>query len=154
MTAITSAGSTLGISATLPATFDATGFNALTHTAIGEIVSIDGDIGRVYNLVTHNPLASRATVKKKGSYNSGSVTIQLAIDNDDAGQVIAKAALLSDNNYSIKLTLQNGDIYYFEAMVMSFPINAGGVDAITSGTITLEITAQSDGDDFVFVNAA
>lgn len=151
MTAITSAGTTLGISATLPATFDATGFNALTHTLIGEIVSIDGDIGRVYNSVTHNPLATRATVKKKGSYNSGSVTIQLAIDNDDAGQVLAQAALLSDNNYSFKLTLQNGDIVYFEGMVMSFPLNAGGVDAITSGTITVEITANDDGEDFVRV---
>jgi hypothetical protein len=151
MTAITSAGSTLGISATLPGSFDATGFNAVTHTLIGEIVSIDGDIGRVYNGVTHNPLASRATVKKKGSYNSGSATIQLAIDNDDAGQVIAKAALNSDANYSFKLTLQNGDIIYFQGMVMSFPISVGGVDAITSGTITVEITAQDDGDDFVAV---
>lgn len=149
MTAITSAGTTLGISATLPATFDATGFNALTHTLIGEITSIDGDIGRVYNSVTHNPLATRATVKKKGSYQSGSVTIQLAIDNADAGQVIAQAALLSDNNYSFKLTLQNGDIIYFQGMVMSFPLNAGGVDAITTGTITVEITAQENGDDFV-----
>ncbi len=151
MTAISSAGTTLGISASLPATFDATGFGAVTYTLIGEIVSIDGDIGRVYNLVTHNPLASRATVKKKGSYNSGSVTIQLAIDNADAGQILAQSALLSDDNHSFALTLQNGDIIYFEAMVMSFPTNAGGVDAITSGTITLEITAQDDGDDFVRV---
>lgn len=154
MTAYTSAGSTLGISATLASTFDQTGFDALTHTLIGEITDIGGDIGRIYNLVTHNPLASRATVKKKGSYNSGSMTIQLALDNDDAGQVIAKAALLSDNNYSFKLTTQSGDIYYFEAMVMGFPVNVGGVDTITNATLTLEITAQSDGDDFVFVNAA
>lgn len=154
MTAYTSAGSTLGISATLAATFDASGFGALTHTLIGEITDIGGDIGRIYNLVTHNPLASRATVKKKGSYNSGSMTIQLALDSDDAGQVIANAALLSDNNYSFKLTTQNGDVYYFEALVMGFPVNVGGVDTITNATLTLEITAQSDGDDFVIVNAS
>jgi len=151
MTAITSAGTTLGISATLPATFDATGFNAVSHTLIGEITDISGDIGRVYNLVTHNPLATRATVKKKGSYQSGSMTVQLAIDNDDAGQVIAQAALLSDANYSFKLTLQNGDIVYFEGIVMGFPLNVGGVDTITNGTLTLEITAQDDGEDFVRV---
>lgn len=154
MTAFTSAGSTLGISATLASTFDATGFNALSHTLIGEITDMSGAIGRAYNLVTHNPLASRATVKKKGSYNSGSVTVSLALDNDDAGQIIAKAALLSDNNYSFKLTTQSGDIYYFEAIALAFPINFGGVDAITTATLTLEITAQDDGDDFVFVNAA
>ena len=154
MVATTSAGTTLGISATLPATFDASGFNAVTHTNIGEITDIGGNIGRIYNLVTHNPLASRATVKKKGSYNSGSITVQLALDEDDAGQTLARAALASDNNYSIKLTAQNGDIYYFEAIVMGFTINVGGVDTIKNATITLEITAQSDGDDIVLVNAS
>lgn len=154
MTARTSAGTTLGISAALPASFDEIGFDALTYTSIGEVTDIGGDIGRIYNLVTHMPLASRATVKKKGSYNSGSVTIQLAIDDDDAGQVLAEAALASDANYSFALTLQDGTIRYFEAIVMGFPINIGGVDTITNGTITLEITAQDNGDDFVKVAAA
>ena len=88
MTAYTAAGTTLGISASLPASFDAAGFNAVTHTTIGEITDIGGTIGRVYNLVTHNPIGSRATVKKKGSYNSGSVTVAVALDTADAGQVI------------------------------------------------------------------
>lgn len=149
MTARTSAGTTLGISATLAATFDEAGFDAVTHTTIGEVTDIGGDIGRIYNLVTHMPLASRATVKKKGSYNSGSVTIQLAIDDNDAGQALAEAALTSDANHSFALTLQDGSIRYFEALVMGFPINVGGVDTITNGTLTLEITAQDDGSDFV-----
>jgi len=151
MTAMTSAGTTLAISAGNPASFNQAGFEALTFTTIGEITSLDGDIGRVYNLVTHNPLATRATVKKKGSYNSGSITIPLAIDRDDAGQIIAQAALLSDSNYSLKVTLQNGRDIYFQGIVMSFPINMGGVDAITSGTITVEITADASGNDFVEV---
>lgn len=153
MTVITSAGATLGISATLPATFDATGFNALTHTLIGQVTDIGGDIGRTYNVVTFNPLGSRSTKKLKGSYNSGSMTVSLGIDNDDAGQILALAALNSDNNYAFKLTRQNGDIIYFEGIVVGFPINFGGVDAINTGTITIEITAQDDGDDFVRVNA-
>ena len=154
MTARTSAGTTLGISATLPATFDEAGFDAVTHTLIGEVTDIGGDIGRVYQLVTHQPLASRADVKKKGGYNSGSVTVSLAIDDDDAGQQLAEAALNSDANYSFALTLQDGSIRYFEAIVMSFPVNVGGRDAITSGQIMLEITAQDDGSDFVKKAAA
>jgi hypothetical protein len=149
MTAMTSAGTTLAISAGTPATFDEAGFEALSFTTIGEITSLDGDIGRVYNLVTHNPLATRATVKKKGSYNSGSVTIALALDKDDAGQVLIEAALTSDSAYSFKLVRNDTTVRYFRAMVMSAPENYGGVDAITTRSVTLEITANDSGNDFV-----
>ncbi len=154
MTAYTSAGTTIALSASSPATFDSSGFGALSYTTVGEVTNIDGNIGRSYNLVTHMPLATRATIKKKGSYNSGSITIQLAIDNDNAGQALVKTALSSDSSYSFKLTLQSGDIYYFQGMVTAFPITPGSVDSITAGSITVEITADSSGNDFVLVNAA
>lgn len=150
MTAMTSAGTVLEISAGIPATFNEAGFEALTYTEIGEITDISGEIGRVYNLVTHNPLATRATRKYKGSYNSGSVTIAIAIDEVDAGQILVEAALTSDAAYSFKLVLQDGSVRYFRAMVMSFPITPGGVDSITAGSISLEITADDDGNDFIY----
>lgn len=153
MTARTSAGTTLAISAGAPATFDATGFAALTHTTIGEITDIAGDVGRIYNVVTHNPLATRATQKKKGSYNSGSVQVSLAIDRADAGQIIAQAALDSDATYSFKITEQSGAVVYYQGIVVGFPVNYGGGDVITSGTLTIEITANSAGLDFVRVAA-
>jgi hypothetical protein len=153
MTANTSAGTTLAISAGNPATFDVTGFAALTFTPIGEITSIDGNVGRSYNLVTHSPLATRATRKKKGSFNSGQVTIPLAIDRDDAGQVLANTALNSDNDYSFVITEQDGTKVYYRGLVMSFPTSYGGVDALTTGTITIEITADDDGEDFVVDDA-
>lgn len=149
MTAMTSAGTTLGISASAPATFSEAGFEILVYTEIGEITDISGDIGRSYNLVTHNPLATRGTKKFKGAFNSGSVTLQLAIDRADAGQILAKAALLSDADYSFQITFQDGTVTYFRGKVMSFPVNPGSVDSITSGTITIEITADDDGNDFV-----
>ena len=149
MTAMTSAGTTLGISASAPATFDEVGFEALSFTDIGEVTNIGGNIGRQYNTVKHNPLASRATVKKKGSYDSGSVTIQLAIDRNDAGQVLANAALISDADYAFKMTLQDGSVTYFQGIVTAFPTTPGGVDSITEGQITIEITANESGEDFV-----
>lgn len=150
MTAMTSAGTTLGISAGSPATFNEVGFEALApYTVIGEITDIGGDVGRVYNLVTHNPLATRHTAKFKGSYNSGSLSLTLAIDRADAGQILAKTALLSNSDYSFKIAFQDGTVTYFRGKVMSFPVNPGNVDSITSGTITIEITADDDGNDFV-----
>lgn len=144
MTVRTSAGTTIGLSASAPATFNATGYDALTFTSIGEVTDL-GEFGREYALVTHNPLGSRGTVKKKGSFNEGTMTLQLGLDTDDAGQVLAKTASLADADYSFKVTTQNGDIYYFQAQVMSFKVGVGSVDQITSATITLELTTNSAG---------
>lgn len=140
----TSAGTTIKLSAGIPATFNAAGYAALTWTAIGEVTDL-GEFGREFNLVTHNPLGSRGTVKKKGSFNEGSITLQLGLDTDDAGQILAKTAHLSDNDYSFEIATQNGDKYYFQAQVMSFKVGVGGVDQITAATIMLEITTNSAG---------
>jgi hypothetical protein len=140
----TTAGTTFKVSAANPATFNAAGYAALAWTTVGEITDL-GEFGREYNLVTHNPIDNRGTVKKKGSFNEGQITLQLGLDTDDAGQVILKAALLSDNDYSILITTQNGDKYYAQSQVMSFKVGAGDVNKITAATVALELTTNSAG---------
>lgn len=144
MSTRTSAGSTLKISAATPATFDAAGYAALSFTSVGEVTNF-GEFGRAYNLVTHNPVGNRGTVKKKGSFNEGSISLQLGLDTDDAGQILLKAASLSDNDYSFLVTTQNGDKYYFQAQTLSFKVNVGSVDQITAAAVTLELTTSSTG---------
>lgn len=150
----TVAGTIIYISATTPETFDQAGYEStdVVFTAIGEITD-GGEHGREYALVTHQPIATRGVQKFKGSFNEGTKTIQLALDRDDAGQVIAKAALTSDNDYSFKVAYQGGDIDYFQAKVMSFRKAAGGVDTIRSATLTLELTTSSAGVGIVEVTA-
>lgn len=144
MSVRSSAGTTIKISASAPATFDATGYTALVMTTVGEVTDL-GEFGREYNLITHNPLGSRGTVKKKGSFNEGSINVQLGLDTDDAGQILAKAAALSDADYSFCITTQNGDKYFFQAQVMSFKVGVGSVDSVTSATMLLELTSTSAG---------
>jgi hypothetical protein len=145
MSVHTSAGSTLAIIATQPATYNVAGYDALTFVAvIGEITDL-GEFGREYNLVTHNPVGNRGTVKRKGSFNEGQMALKLGLDTDDAGQILAKTASGSDNDYSFKLTTQNGDIYYFQAQVMNFKVGVGSVDNITSASINLELTTNAAG---------
>lgn len=135
----TSAGSFLSISAELPATHDVAGFGAITAwTEVGEITDI-GEFGREYTLVTHNPLKDRRTVKRKGSFNDGSITLQMARDVSDAGQALLQTAQDDDNSYSIRVTLQDGTPLYTTAQVMSYKTTIGSVDAITSATTVLEI---------------
>ena len=140
----TVAGTTIAISAAAPATFTQAGYAALTFTNIGEVTD-GGEHGREYALVTHQPIASRGTQKFKGSFNEGSKTLQLGLDKADAGQVLAKAAVVSDASYSFKVTYQGGDIDYFQAKVMSFKKSATGVDTIRSASITLELTTSAGG---------
>jgi hypothetical protein len=139
MAAQTSAGTTIEISASNPATYNAAGFGALSYSAVGEIVDA-GEYGRTYNLVTHNPLDSRKTVKKKGSYNDGTMTLQVARDPSDAGQAILVTALDSDSDHSFKVTLQDGTIQYFAAQVLSYTTGVGSADQITNATIQIELT--------------
>ncbi|HQV22661.1 MAG TPA: phage tail tube protein [Agitococcus sp.] len=137
----TSAGTTIAISAVLPTTDDAAGYAALTWAAIGEVTDL-GEFGREYATVTHNPVASRRTIKRKGSYNDGTMALQLALDRDDAGQILVKTALASDANKAFRITYQDGSKDYFSAMVMSFKTNVGSVDQILSGSINLEINTD------------
>lgn len=152
MSTRTTAGATLKVTASQPATYDATGYNALTPTLVGEVTNF-GEFGRAYNLVTHNPVSSRGTVKKKGSFNEGSISLQLGLDTDDAGQILMKAAALSDADYTFLITTQNGDKYYFQAQVMGWKVNLGGVDQISAAAASLEITTNSAGVGIVEVLA-
>jgi hypothetical protein len=150
----TVAGTIISISAEQPNTFDASGYagTGMNWVPIGEITD-GGEHGREFALVTHMPIASRGTQKFKGSFNEGQKTIQLAVDNDDAGQVIAQAAVNSDNDYSIKVAYQGGDIDYFQAKIMSYKKATAGVDSIRSATMVMEITTNGAGVGIVSVVA-
>lgn len=138
----TSAGTVIAISASLPASNNAAGYQAIADfEPIAEVVDL-GEYGRVYNLVTHNPLATRGTVKRKGSYNDGAVNMQLGRDIQDDGQAVAQEALDSDDDYSFRITLQDGTNQYFRGQVMSYTTNVGGVDQITGAAITVEINSE------------
>lgn len=152
MTVATTAGTTIAVSASAPATYDSTGYAALSYTSVGEVTNL-GEFGREYALVTHMPIGSRAVQKFKGSYNEGQIAMQVGLDTDDAGQDLLYTAVTSDSNYSFKVTAQNGDVYYFIAKVMTFKRNFGGVDDITSASITLEITSSSAGVGVVIVES-
>ena len=135
----TSAGTTLGIVAGVPATYDAAGFNNLTFATLGEITEIPA-FGTVFNLITHSPLGERRVVKRKGSINDGTLTLNFAADASDTGQIAAKTASGVDTEVSIRITYPDTEIDYFTGLVMSFQVNAGGVDSIKSDSIVLELT--------------
>jgi hypothetical protein len=140
----TVAGTKIGISAVLPATYNVAGYVALTFTNIGNIED-GGEHGREYAEVTFNPIDTRGTQKFKGSFNEGSKTLSIGYDSDDAGMVLLKTALNNDNDYAFEVEYPDGDIDYFPAKVMTLTKSTGGVDTIRMASVTLAITTSSTG---------
>ena len=140
--AFTSAGTTIGITSTAPATYDdnsTDGLPTLTYTEIGEVSDL-GEFGREYNVVTFNPLGDRRTVKRKGSYNDGSVSMTVARVPGDAGQSILQTALDADSSYYFDVELQDGTHLYFAAKVMCYTTSVGSVVQLTTASVILGIT--------------
>ena len=127
MAAQTSAGTTIGVSATLPATETTTDYGTLTFINIGEVESI-GEFGTEYNEVTFTALDNRRVRKFKGSYNPGTVALTVALDGADSGQQALDTALDSDADVAFEVTLQDGTLRYFSGKVMSYTTNVSSVD--------------------------
>lgn len=138
MTATTSAGASLAVSLGFPASISTEGYTALEYVEIGEVLE-PGAIGRVYAPVPFNPVSNGATRKLKGSYDEGSMSLQLAYAPGDEGQAILASALDDDDPYPFALTIPDGTVKYFLARVMSAPVATGTVDSIVSSTIDLSI---------------
>jgi len=132
------AGTTFGISSSAPATYNVAGFSALTYTNIGEVTS-GGEFGKTFQMVTSQILSRRAETKRKGTFNAGQLPITVELNNSDAGQTALQAALDSDSDYSIVVTLQNGDKYYLRGLVTKFAPNIQGPNTMVTASCTIEL---------------
>jgi len=138
----TAAGSTLYVSAALPATYDKAGFEALVWTEVLELTSIPS-FGKVYNIVNHNPLGTRQTIKRKGSYDNGSIEVPYAYDittvGGDPGQALLLSGLDDDDSYAFWVDVKGLKAHYFTGQVASAPMEVGSVDSIIMKTTNIAI---------------
>jgi len=144
MATFTSDGTILSVSAGPPATYDQAGYEALTFTAIGEVVDF-GSGDSTYGVASYKPLATRTTVKRKGSVEHSDMTFQMAKDIADAGQVILQTGLdgaEDDTEHSFKIALADGTVQYTTGLITSFSTEIGGADSIVFASLTI---ARSQG---------
>lgn len=137
----TLAGATFGMTASLPATEDASGYGALSFTTVGNVTDF-GSIGAETNLVTYTPVDTAIVNKRKGSKNYGSQSVTVVLDDDDAGQNLFKTAALSQNVYSFCVTKQDGAKYYYKGLIMGFPIQLGTTDDLIQVTVPIEVDSK------------
>lgn len=134
------AGTTLSISATLPATYDAVGFAAVSYTVIAEVTDM-GSFGREYAMISHTPVGDRNTYKLKGNFNNGSLAVKMA-KAQDVGQALLVAASTSDADYTFMFTFQDGRNAYMTGKCMSYITSVGSVNQILGADAKIEITSS------------
>lgn len=137
----TSAGTTFWVSSQAVASSfagDATAYGALTFTQVGELSDL-GSFGKKYNLVTFSPLGDRKVVKRKGSYNNGTLALKFGSSVTNPGQVRMQAASNEDASSAFKVITQSGSIYYFTGQVMGWMLEVGSVDQIMGASCDVEI---------------
>jgi hypothetical protein len=148
----TGVGSTFSVVATAPATYDSAGYAALTWVPVGEVTDLP-EFGQSRGSVSFTSLNGRMQ-KFAGNVDMGKLTLGFGLNTDDAGQIVLKTGVSSSSAISIKVVTQNGDAYYFRAIVLSFKVNVGSSDKITTGSCELDITTTSAGVGIVEVLAA
>jgi len=131
------AGTTISI-APLVASYDVPTFSALTWVPIGEVVDLPA-FGQDYTEIKVLSLGNRQVRKLKGSYDNGNLALKINFDGADAGQASVLAASTSDSAYSFKIVMQQGQVRYFTALVMSDMLNIGNVDSIVQAEVKLGI---------------
>ena len=137
----TSAGTLYATFAGQPATYDQAGFEALAWVNVAEVTDIP-EFGAVFERVDHQPLATRNTVKRKGTKDDGSLTVVLGRDPSDAGQNLLREGndgTNVDTVYSHRVTLQDGTVFYFTSQIFSYTTNVGAANNIVGANVQLEI---------------
>jgi len=145
MARVSTSGSILSIGTT------AADPSADTFKVIGEITDI-GEFGRVYEEITAKVVNRRDTVRAKGNYDDGTITLTLNRDLSDEGQAAIYAARDEDDDYNIRIELNDalktgagphhGTRFDFKAKVFSFTTKLGGSNSFVGATVKLGISGD------------
>lgn len=121
-------------------------FEGLSYTEVGEVED-GGEIGDEVGITTFVSLKDRRVRKLKTTYDAGTVQLVVGFDSGDAGQAALEAALASDSNYAVKITLDDGSAgspsspttIYCRAKVASGRIRIGAADNVVRKAISLAV---------------
>jgi len=136
------AGATIGISATLPATYDVAGYDAssIVFTNIGQVESY-GNHGLAAAVTEFTPVETATVAKVKGSKNYGVMSLTMANVPSDAGQALLKTASesLSNVHYSVEVRYPDSEYHYLDVIVTKLEYVDGAVNDVHKLNVDLAI---------------
>lgn len=139
-----SAGTKVYVSAAAPATFDETGYAALTWTEVKGF-SNAGNIGDSMEVGNFDSLTD-GRIKYRSINDPGQIDASMADDPSDAGQIILKAAFAAGRGssaelVSLRIEAADGSGTYAQSMVAGWQRAFGGAADIIMRNTTLPIKA-------------
>ena len=141
---ILSVGTVISVSAAQPATENQAGYEALTWSVVGEVTDV-GESGGTAQITSFTPVASGVVNKRKGSIDYGTMSLSIAKDVADAGQVLLKAGFdgVARNTVHSFLVAEpdSGDEAYFMGSISSFTTVRGDANAVIAHNCNIERTS-------------
>lgn len=141
-------GAALALSASRPATFDATGYLdtdvVISWTTVGEIENF-GEHGMQAQVLTFTNVADAIIQKLKGSKDYGTMNLVLGNVPSDAGQALLATASESQNRYSARILYPLGDgevtpaAHYLDVLVVSRNFQDGDANAVRKIAVGLAL---------------
>ena len=136
--AISSATTSISISATLPATYTSTDFASLTWVPITEVSNL-GVFGGKSTILKHIPIDTATVVKRAGSVDYGTISMTLA-KHDGADYTALQTAFNGRAPAAFKITYPGSmGKDYFTGIVTSLQVNVGTADKILEQTVDIEL---------------
>lgn len=153
----TASGATISISASLPATEDRAGFEALTYTEIGKVRSL-GDLGDSWGTATYTLIAEARQKNLKTFKQAAAMNLTVLSGATGSGLTILEAAYESYNDYSFKIEMASGDTFYFFGIVTGNTIPLGDGSAVVDHQRNVQPNSDTiavwAGDNYVVIFAA
>lgn len=142
-------GAKLYISATLPETYDAAGYQStdFVWTEVGEIED-HGAHGGTKTITEFMPVATGNVAKVGGSINWGNKSLMLGNLAGDAGQILMRTALKNRNtHYSIKIEYDDAgavtdEVHFLDALVAKFENQDGSANNVRKVAVDLAICRE------------
>lgn len=135
-----SVGIAVAVSATLPASHDATGFAALTFTPCGKLNTPPAMTG-TKDVATFDNLTTGEEEKLVDILRAGNGDMTFGFDEEDAGQLVletaADATTDAGSKVALEFTLNSGRKYYRLAIITSYRPE-GSVGNVLSAVVGAE----------------
>lgn len=136
--AISSATTSISISATLPATYTATDFASLTWIPITEVSNL-GVFGGKTTVIKHIPIDTATVVKRAGSVDYGTISMTLA-KHAGTDYTALQTAFNSRASAAFKVTYPGSmGMDFFSGIITSLQVSVGTADKILEQTIDIEL---------------
>lgn len=134
------AGAVVGISAQLPATYDAAGYDlsSMVFSLIGQVENY-GNHGMTAAITEFTPVDTAVVAKIKGSKNYGTMSLSIGYIPVDAGQALLKSASESNNHYSVEVRYPDTSVHYLDVLVSKFEYVDGAVNDVQKINVDLAI---------------